>query len=78
VPWTELVAQFDHIPEEGSDHDTEWEGVHTCVFHDGEKVDEPSVADAGFDNHPGSVVAEIAGEYALTRMQRENEQPIEG
>lgn len=74
---TELVAQFDHTPEEGSGHDVEREGVHMDVFRDGEKVDESTVADAGFDAHPGPVVADIAVEYALTYMERENERLIE-
>ncbi|WP_435078439.1 hypothetical protein [Halococcus sp. AFM35] len=74
---TELVAQFDHTSEEGSGHDVEREGVHMDVFRDGEKVDESTVADAGFDAHPGPVVADIAVEYALTYMERENERLIE-
>jgi hypothetical protein len=43
------------------------------VFRDGEKVEPSIVADAGLDAYPGPVVADIAAEYALTRMQRENE-----
>jgi hypothetical protein len=68
---TELVVQFDHTPEEGSGHDVEREGVYMDVFRDGEKVDESTVADTGFDSHPGPVVADIALEYALTYGARE-------
>jgi len=74
---TELVAQFDHTPEEGSGQDVEREGVHMDVFRDGEKVDVSTVADAGFDAHPGPLAADIALEYALTYIERENERLIQ-
>ena len=74
---TELVAQFDHTPDQGMGHDVEREGVHMDVFRDGEKVDVSLVADAGLDAHPGPLVADVASEYALTYMEQENERLIE-
>ena len=71
------MAQFDHTLEEGTGHDVEREGVHLDVFRDGEKVDVSTVADAGFDAHPGPLAADIALEYALTYMERENERLIQ-
>lgn len=74
---TELVAQFDHTPAYGAGHDVEREGIPMDVFRDGAKVDESTVADAGFDAHPGPLMADVAVEYALTYLERENERLIE-
>ena len=74
---TELVVQFDHTPEEGSGHDVEREGIHMDVFRDGEKVDTSTVADAGFDSHPGPLPAAAALNYALRYIETENERLIE-
>jgi hypothetical protein len=74
---TELVAQFDHTPEEGSGHDVEREGIHMDVFRDGEKVDTSEVAEAGFDSHPGRLPAAAALNYALRYIEEQNERLIE-
>ena len=47
------------------------------VFRGGEKVDPSAAADAGLAAHPGPLIADVAVEYTLTYMERENERLIE-